>query len=154
MPNIANPHKQFQWSIQLSVLDPFLAQKCDLPSPEIDVAEHGDRNFIVKTGGIIKYDMLTIEKISRASIDSSNNWIWDWVQRIQDPFAFGGDIPEDYKVNAEVIKFATDGFTIIGRWEMEGLWPSKINNVELNRVESNNTIESIEFQLDKMRKTM
>lgn len=153
MAKIANPHKQFQWSIQLSVLDPFLAQKVTIPSPEIDVAEHGDTNYIIKTGGIIKWDTLKIEKISKASIDPLNNWVWDWVQTIQDAYVGGGEIPEVYKVDGQIIKYATDGVTIIGTWECEGLWPQKINGVELSRVDSNNTIESIEFQLDRMRKT-
>lgn len=151
MPEVSNPHKKFQWSIEILTLNPFLAQKTTTPDTEIDVVEHGETNHLIKTGGMVKYGNLMVEKISSASIDPLNNFIWDWIRRIQDPATGGGDIPDEYKYNIRVLKYATNGETIIGRWEMEGAWPCKINGVELSRVESDNTIESLEFCIDKMQ---
>lgn len=165
--SIANPHKQFQFQITIEGMDSMLAQKVTLPSPEIDVAEHGDRNHIIKTAGIIKFDTLKVEKISwggniwsgdgyaagdniLSSGDIANvDNIWKWVHQIQNCLYGGGTLPSQYKQDIVVSKFGTDGHSEIGTWKCLGAWPSKINGVELSRVDSENTIESIEFQVDE-----
>lgn len=162
MASITNPHKQFQFDIDIAGMDTMLAQKVTLPSPELDVAEHGDRNYIVKTAGIMKYDTLKVEKISwggnlyrgenispSASLSGQGN-IWQWVHNIQNVYAGGGALPSEYKATVTVTKYGTDGHTKLGTWRLDGCWPSKINGVELSRVDSENTIESVEFQVDQM----
>lgn len=151
MANVANPHKQFQFSIKMFGLNPFLAQKVTLPEREFDIIEHGDINHIVKTAGLPRYGILTVEKISSASLN--DNWIWDWIFQIQDENWGSGDIPENYKTRVDIQKYATNGIRVVGNWSYIGVWPSKVNNIELSRVSSENTIESIEFQVDRLIKT-
>lgn len=147
MAKVANPRKQFQFSIQIPGLYPFLAQKVTTPETDLDVVEHGDTNYIVKTAGIVKYGTLHVEKISSAN--GPDNFIWAWIKSIQDEYAGGGDIPDNYKKVAEIYQYATNGITIINTWQWEGVWPHKINGIELSRVQSDNTIENIEFCVDR-----
>lgn len=147
MAKVANPRKQFQFSIQIPGLYPFLVQKVTLPSPEIDVVEHGDTNHTIKTAGRINYDSLVVEKLATAI--GPDNWIWGWIKQIQDEFTGGGAIPDNYKKIIEVFQYSNDGKTIINTWQYEGVWPRKINGIELNRLQSDNIIESIEFCIDR-----
>ena len=164
--SIANPHKQFQFQITIGNMDPMLAQKVTLPSPEIDVVEHGDKNHIIKTAGLIKFDTLKVEKISWggnvysgdgyskdqniAFMGQADNF-WKYIHNIQNCLVGGGTLPSQYKMDITVSKYGTDGMSEIGTWTYYGCWPSKINGVELSRVTSDNTVESIEFQVDEMR---
>lgn len=147
MANIANPRKQFNFSISTPGLNPFLAQKVTLPDFEIDVVEHGDTNYDVKTGGRAKFGQLMIEKIATAT--GPDNWVWEWMQEIQDVFVGGGFLPSIYKRTIEIFQYSTDGVAVINRWRLLGCWPNKINGVELDRLGSDNTMESLEFCVDQ-----
>lgn len=147
MAEIANPHKKFQFSIFLFGMNPFLAQKVTLPDRDIEQVEHGEGNYMVKTAGMIKYTNLRVEKISNGSLPEKI--IWAWMHSIQDEFTGGGVIPEIYKKAVQVQKLGTNGSNLIGAWNYIGAWPCKINGVELDRLSSENTIESIEFSVDK-----
>lgn len=152
MANLRNPRKKFQFTIGIVtpfgvVVNPFLAQKVTVPEMTPDEVEHGDANYIVKTAGIQRVGKLMVEKISTA--EAPDNSMWDWIQSIQDPYSGGGAIPDFYKKIINIVQYATDGITPINEWTLEGVWPQKINGVELSRVDSDNTIESIEFCVDR-----
>lgn len=150
MANIENPKKQFNFQIFLPAMNPFLAQKVTLPDFSADVVEHGDFNYLVKTGGINKVGTLNIEKISSALFPDSQ--FFNWIQTIQNAMVGSGALPSSYKTTITVEHYAPDGFTVLDRYIMEGCWPSKLNGVELSRVDSGNTMESIEMQVDRMFK--
>ena len=147
MAQVANPRKQFQFSIFCEGMNPFLAQKVTTPDIEVDVTEHGDANYLVKTGGIAKVGTLNIEKISSAN--QPDNLFWNWIMDVQNVFFGGGNLPQFYKRDIEVVEFATDGITIINSHYYEGCWPSKINGLELSRISSDNTMTSVELQVDR-----
>lgn len=147
MAEIANPHKKFQFSIFLFGMNPFLCQKVTLADRELDVIEHGEGNHKVKTAGMLNLGVLTVEKISNGSLPEKI--IWAWINSIQNEFLGGGVIPEVYKKAIQVQKLATNMKSPIGTWNYIGAWPSKINGIELDRLSSDNTIETIEFQVDQ-----
>jgi len=147
MANIANPHKKFQFSIFLFGMNPFLVQKVFLADREIDIVEHGEGNHVIKTGGILKLGSLRIEKLYNASLP--DKLIWAWINLVQNEFTGGGVIPEAYKKAVQIQKLATDGSTVLNTWNYVGVWPQKINGVELDRMSSENTIENIEFCIDQ-----
>ena len=149
MAMIENPRKEFNFSIFTPGLNPFLAQKVTLPDWEVDEVAHGDTNYDVKTGGRAKFGSLTIEKISVAT--APDNWIWLWIRQIQDVFLGGGQLPSTYKRTIEIHEYSTDGITILNRHVLYGVWPKKINGKELNRMGSDNTLEKIEFAVDRPR---
>lgn len=147
MAQIANPHKKFQFSVFILGMNPFLAQKVTTADREIEKVEHGEGNHVIKTAGMVKLGEVKIEKIMNGSF--LDKLIWDWVALVQNEITGGGTIPEVYKKAIQIQKLATDGVTVIGTWNYIGAWPSKINGVELDRLSSDNTIESIEFSVDQ-----
>lgn len=150
MANIANPRKQFNFSIFAAGLNPFLAQKVTIPEVSVDVVDHGDTNFDVKTGGRKKYGPLIIEKIATAV--GPDNWVESWLNQVQNEFLGGGFLPILYKRTLSIDQFSNDGVTIINQHICFGCFPSKRNGVELNRRGSDNTLESIELQVDQVQK--
>jgi len=146
MAQVENPRKQFNFSIFAPGLNPFLAQKVMLPDVGFDVTKHGDTNYYVKTAGMLDVGTLNIEKISSATAPDS--WIWQWIRLIQDAKLGGGALPIIYKRTLEIHHYSNDGITVLNKYIFEGCWPSKLNGVELSRQGSDNTLESIEFQVD------
>lgn len=146
MAKVPNPRKQFQFNIILPGLNPFLAQDVKLPDNEFDRAEHGDTNYDVKTAGKRKVGDLSVSKIMQAaSIDS---YFYAWADRIQNFLSGGGELPSQYKVSAIIEEYSNDGVTVICRHVLNGVWPMKINGVELSRKGSENTIQALEFSVD------
>ena len=147
MPQVSNPHKKFQFSIFLFGMNPFLAQKVTLPDREVEPIEHGEGNHVVKTGGMLKLGTLTVEKLLTASIP--DKLIWGWIRLVQDEFTGGGAPPDVYKKAIQVQHLSNNGSSALQTYNYLGVWPTKINGIELDRVSSDNTIQSIEFCVDK-----
>lgn len=147
MPQVSNPHKKFQFSIFLFGMNPFLAQKVTLPDREIEAVKHGEGNFQVKTAGLIDLGNLKVEKIMTASLP--DKLIMGWIQMVQNEFSGGGAPPDIYKKAIQVQVLSTNGSTVLATYNYLGAWPCKINGIELDRVSSDNTIQSIEFSVDR-----
>lgn len=147
MAQVSNPHKKFQFSIFLFGMNPFLAQKVTLADREIEQVSHGEGNHTIKTAGMITLGNLMVEKLFGASVP--DKLIWGWIHLVQDEFTGGGTIPEVYKKAIQIQQLATNGLTVLRTWNYIGAWPCKINGIELDRLSSDNTIESIEFSVDK-----
>lgn len=152
MANVSNPRKQFNFTVQIapSPINPFLAQKVTIPEISVDVAAHGDTNHDINTGGRVKYGKVQIEKISTTS--GADNYFFDWLYSVQDPIIGGGQVPDQYKRVVTISELAEDGVSILNTWVCIGAFPNKINGTELNRLSSDNTIESVELTVDKIEK--
>lgn len=146
MAQIENPRKQFNFSISIPGLNPFLAQKVTLPDVEVEQVSHGDTNYDVKTGGRLKVGNLSIEKISSAT--QPDSWFFQWMKAVQNAQLGGGALPIAYKRTIEIVQYSTDGVTVLNRYVYTGVWPAKKNGIELNRMGSENTLESVEFSVD------
>jgi hypothetical protein len=125
-------------------------QTVKLPDYDIETDEHGDTNYKVKTGGMVSFGMLSLSKICDATpfLDS---FIWTQMRTIQDVDLGGGALPSVYKTAILVEQYGPDGLTVVQRWTLTGCWPKRVNGVEFNRAQSGNTIESIDWEIDKMR---
>ena len=145
---IPNPRKQFQFNIIIAGLNPFLVQEVKTPDEDHDVVEHGDTNFDVKTAGKKKISTLTITKIFRADFPEYD--FKNWARDIQNTLTGGGLPPSQYKRAIIVEEYGNDGRTVIDRTTYTGCWPSKINGKDLSRRGSDNTTQSIEFQVDEL----
>ena len=150
MANIANPRKQFQFSIFAPGLNPFLAQKVVVPEASIDIVEHGDTNYDVKTGGRKKLGKVMIDKIATAI--GPDNWVESWMNEVQNELLGGGFLPTIYKRTLTIDQYSNDGTSIINSWVLFGCWPCKRNGIELDRKGSDNTMESIELEVDQIQK--
>jgi len=148
MANFANPRKGFNFSIQISPdpINPFMFQKVTLPDVEIEEVAHGDTNHDIKTGGRVKYGKLSCEKLMPSR--QSDQYINAWMVAVASSIIGGGVPPDVYKKVITVTEFAEDGMTPVDVHVYAGCWPSKKNGQELNRMNSDNSIESVEFSID------
>lgn len=147
MAKVDNPRKQFQFTIIIPGLNPFLAQDVKTPDSEFDSVEHGDTGFLVKTAGLKKIGMLSINKICPA--DDTDKFFKLWQRQILSTDQGGGQLPSQYKRPILIEEYAPDGITVINREMYRGCWPQKLNGKDLNRKGSDNTIESIDLSVDQ-----
>ena len=147
MPQVSNPHKRFQFSIFIWGMNPFLAQKVTMPDREIESVPHGEGNHKIKTGGLIELGNIIVEKLMTASLP--DKLIMGWIQVVQNEFTGGGAPPDIYKKAIQIQHLANNGSSVLQTWNYLGVWPTKINGIELDRMSSENTIQSIEFAVDK-----
>jgi len=147
MAQVDNPVKGFMFRISIPGINNWTVQKATTPDVDIDIVEHGDSGFTVKTAGMEKLGPIRVEKI----IDQSfpDNTLWIWRKQVRNTQTGGGDIPANYKKVAIVEQLGADGISVIQRWVYTGVWPSKINGVELDRNTSSNTIHSFELCVDE-----
>lgn len=152
MAKISNPRKQFNFTIQIAPapINPFLAQKVEIPEISLEIAEHGDTNHDIKTGGKVKYGNVSIEKIMTTS--GADNYFFDWMASVQDVIIGGGLIPDMYKRLVTITELAEDGTSSLNTWILQGAFPAKLNGMTLDRMSSDNTLESIELSVDKIEK--
>jgi phage tail-like protein len=150
MAQITNPRKAFQFTIGVQGLNPFLAQEVTSPDTEIEQVLHGDTNFDVKTAGRVKYGNLIINKISTAY--GVDNFFWPWHYQIMNVFTGGGSPPPVFWKNLTIDEYAIDGQTVIGSFIMYNAWPTKLNGQSWKRMASENTIEQIEFAVERIQR--
>lgn len=152
MAQISNPRKAFNFTIQIAPMpiNPFLAQKVTVPEITIEQVEHGDTNHDIKTAGRVVYGNIIINKIMTTS--GSDNYMFDWAYSCQDAIIGGGLVPAQYKRVVTITELAEDGTSALNTWVGIGAWPTKINNMELDRQSSENSIESIELSIDRLEK--
>lgn len=152
MAKFANPRKKFNFSIQISPdpLNPFLFQKITLPDAEIEQVLHGDTNHDIKTPGRVTYGNIICEKLMSSS--ASDNYMWSWFDTCQSSILGGGAPPAIIKKVITIVEFAEDNATVLNTWVCQGVWPSVMTGLDLDRQSSDNSIEKIEFSIDKFNK--
>jgi len=152
MAKITNPRKQFNFSIQIvpAPINPFLAQKVTIPEIGLEIVKHGDTNHDIKTAGRVSVGEVQIEKISTTS--GADNYFFDWLKSCQDEIIGGGLTPDLYKRQIIITELAEDGTSILNTHILIGAWPNKINGLEFDRMNTDNTVESISLCVDKIDK--
>ncbi len=165
-----NPRKKFNFSVEIvgAPIDPFLVQSVEIPEREIEVVEHGETNHSIKTGGRVSFGMIILEKIFTTDLSAAaHTYFEDWMEFIQNPAIGGGAAPfpntatptSGYKRDIIITEFPESGIavnqatgiptgTVLQAWTCKGCWPSKRDAIDLNRNESDNTIEKIELCTD------
>lgn len=147
MAQIANPKKAFNFGLIVAGLNPYAVQQVNIPDVEIDVVEHGDTNHNIKTAGKVSYGNITLTKLRPMGI--ADNWVWTWIQSIQNVDTGGGLLPSQYKRDLDIVQYGYDNRTVTDRWEIDGAWPVRVNNMNLDRATSENSMESVELSVDK-----
>lgn len=152
MAKIENPRKSFNFSLSIIPLpiNPFLFQKVTIPDKEVEMTEHGDVNHSIKTGGRSKFGNILCEKLMVT--EGADNYFWDWMASVSDAVIGGGLVPSQYKRIITITELAEDGTSILNTWICTGCWPQKINGQALDRMSSDNSIESIEICVDNVDK--
>lgn len=116
-----------------------------MPDIEIEQVAHGDINRDVKTAGRVTISNLIVEKLMTTS--GSDTWLHDWLYSCQDHIVGGGLVPSQYWETVIVNELAEDGVSVLNTHLFEEVWPCKVNGQELDRMASENSIESIEFSV-------
>ncbi len=149
---VKNPRKKFLWQVVFlkHPINAYLFQNLTLPEISIEQVSHGDINRDVKTAGRISVGNMSCSKLETTS--GSDTWLWDWIMSCQDLILGGGLTPSQYFENIQVNELAEDGRSILNSWVMSECWPCKINGQELDRMSSDNTLESIEFSVGTCEK--
>jgi len=152
MANFGNPRKRFNFSIQIvpDPINPFMFQKVTLPDAEINQDLHGDTNHDIKTAGRVTYGNIVCEKLMPS--DSGDAFLWSWFDTCQSSVLGGGAPPDIYKKVITITEFAEDGVTVLNTWTATGAWVTRLPGIELDRNTSDNTIENVEFSIDKLTK--
>lgn len=148
MAKVTNPRKGFNFVISFPgyPFEPILAQKVTTPDIDIEQTEHSEGIYSVKTGGRIKIGNVNIDKIARTT--ESDSFFTSWAQQVADPVVNGGILPDAYKRSCVIDEVAENGVTVIDRHVYLGVWPTKLNGKELNRMSSDNTVQSVELSVD------
>jgi len=152
MAKFANPRKRFNFSIQISPdpINPFLFQKVTLPDSDIEEVMHGDTNHDIKTAGRRTVGKIVCEKLMPS--DQGDSYMFSWHDTCQSMILGGGAPPQIYKKVITIVEMAEDGATVLNTWIAQGVWPSSLPGAELDRQSSENTIENVEFSVDKWNK--
>lgn len=149
---VKNPRKKFNWQLNFTKhpISPYLFQKVTIPGITVEQVAHGDLNHDIKTAGRVSFSNLVADKLETTS--GSDTWLTDWIASCQDAILGGGLTPGMYKETVIISELAEDGSSVLNSWVCEGVWPCKINDQELDRMSSDNTIESMEFSVDVCEK--
>jgi phage tail-like protein len=148
---VTNTAKVFQFRVEMRGIDQWEVQEVNIPEVEMDVVEHGDANFLVKTGGILKFGDITLKRLKK--MQAGDTWAWDWLLRVQDPATGGGTLPENYKEQVIIKQLSADGSTTIDQWICLGCFPKKVSHETFNRTSSDNQMETVVLSVDLVRKT-
>lgn len=152
MAQIEDPSKVFQFNYLAPGLNPYMVQEADIPDFDIQIEEHGDVNYDVKTGGRIKFGDITLKNLRPVS--GGSNWIWGWVQDVVNVEDGSIGNPLDYKRNHDIVQYDYDNLTVIDRWRCLGIFPKKINGLKLSRTKSDNAMDDITLSVDRVIKTV
>lgn len=152
MAKIANPRKEFNFSIQVvgAPINPFLVQDVTLSDVSITQAKHADTNHDIKTAGRVEVGETELEKIMTTA--GADNYFMSWLFSCQDVILGGGNVPASYKRSVLVQELAEDGTSVINTWVLMGCWPTKINGQKLTRKGSDNSVEKVSLSVDRLEK--
>lgn len=150
MAKVANPRKVFNYKVEINGIDQFTIQILKLPTQEVEVVEHGDTNFKVKTGGLVTTGPMEMTRL--LPITDSDTVGQNWLLLVQDAFIGGGVLPSVYKQDMVIKELDSTGTTTVNRWIVEGAWPSKIEYSDLDRTKSENYTEKLTLQVDRCKR--
>lgn len=151
MAQIEDPKKVFQFGYIAPGLNPYQVQQADIPDFDIEIAEHADTNFDVKTAGRMKFGNVVLNNLRPVS--GGSNWVWTWIQSIVDVIGGGIGNPLNYKQTHDIVQYSYDDVTVTDRWRCFGIFPIKINGQKLDRTKSENSMDNITLSVDRVVKT-
>lgn len=150
MAKIANTAKLFNFAIEINGLNQFEVQTVELPQISVEVAEHGDVNYNVKTPGRITTGDLKLEKIR--PLPTTDNWAWSWFNAGADPFTGVGALAGNIKRVIVVRELDSSGLVAVNSYLLEGCFIKSIEFAKYDRMSTDNVIETITISVDRMRK--
>lgn len=150
MAQIANTRKVFNFIVEIAGINQFEIQKVTLPEVEVEKVEHGDTNHSIKTAGRITFGDLVLEKIR--PLPQADVWAWTWLTQSQNAITGGGLLPINFKRTIVVKEMDNTGNVAVNRWICEGCWVTKVAQSDFDRMSSDNIVETITLNVDKVQR--
>lgn len=144
---IQDTRKVFNFVVEVEGVNQYEIQKVTLPDVEIDSTVHGGDNTDIKTPGRVKTGDLVFEKVRPAA--GSDTWAWDWLMDAQNPNTGTGKLATSVKRLIIIKEMAPDGVTTLNSWAYKGCWVKKVAPGTLDRLSSDNLIETVTLSVDK-----
>lgn len=141
-----NPRKKFNFGVEFEGLEKALVQRITIPSLEIDVAEHGAGNILIKTGGMVKVGDLELNKLM--FLNKNENWAVDWFNSVSNMQQGSVGVPSEYKRNGYIIFYDTDQESVLEKWQVIGAFPKMIEHDELDKSSSEDIIQKVTLSVD------
>jgi hypothetical protein len=146
MARVPNPRKGHNFFLVMGGVDQYLIQEISFPELSVDVVEHGDINFIVKTPGIMKIGAMELKKLSPT--EATDNWAVNWLFAAQTP-GIGGLIPSALTKDIIIEERDASNQVPVSKILWEGAWVSNVVRGGSTRVTSENRIESVTLQVER-----
>lgn len=146
MAMVADTAKVFNFVVEVLGVNQFEIQKVTLPDMEIEAVKHGDTNHDIKTAGRVTVGDMVWEKLNPLPVPDS--FAHDWLTRAQDLILGGGQLAATYKQTVVVKLMDSTGLVAVKRWLCTGCWISKLSHSDLDRMSSDNMIQSITLSVD------
>lgn len=149
MAHIANTRKVFNYAIEINGVNQFECQGVEFPELSVEVVEHGDTNYSVKTPGRVKVGDIKIEKVK--PMPGTDRWAWDWFNAGQDPFVGGGALAGNVKKMIVIRELDSSGLIILNSWVAEGCFINTLGQSKFDRMSSDNIIQNLSISVDRVR---
>jgi len=144
---VANPRKIHNFFLSIDGVDQFEIQEMSFPELSLDVVEHGDTNYIVKTPGILKIGTIQLKKLKR--METTDTWAITWLFGGQNPIIGGGILPSLLVRTITIEEREASNTITVGRIVWEGAWCSNVGQNAYSRMQSENIIQDITLQVEK-----
>ncbi len=147
MAKIANTRKNFNFRIEIAGVDEWEVQKVTIPEVEIQKVMHGDANYDVKTPGRVTVGDCVMEKIR--PLNGSDTWAWDRLMVAQNTLTGGSLLPLQVREIIVIKEMDATGTRTLNRWLCEGAWVCKVASSQLDRMSSDNMLETVTWSVDR-----
>lgn len=147
MARVPNPRKVHNFFLVVNGVDQFEIQEMTFPEISVDVVEHGDTNFIVKTPGLFKIGTIQFKKLKR--IETTDSLMIEKLLFAQNPTLGGGALPSTLAENIIIEERDTTNQITVGRILWEGCWISNVGQSAFSRTASENIIQDVTVQVEK-----
>lgn len=143
-----NPRKLYRFAVECEGLETAYVQKCKIPKIEVKTAKHGEGPFVQNTASKVEFGHLELDTLKPS--ESSAVWWKDWLALIINLNDGSMGTPDLYKKTLFIVEYASDGETIVDRWEIQGAFPIEIEPSELEKLGEGNALDKLKFCVDRV----
>lgn len=140
MSGLANPRKNFRYILEFDGANAFQIQEVQAPSIEYPIVKHGApvNDPDSKTPGKVQFGEMVVKKLMPAI--NADTWVEDWMAT-----AVAG-IASSFIKTGFLKHMAPDGVTVVQKWFLGDVWPSKLEQSNLVSMgPGENIIQTVTF---------
>lgn len=142
MTKIANPAKNFNYSIVFGGVEVATAQSVDVGTIELAIDKHGDGADTVKTAGRNEGPDITIENLISVDTQEGRDFI-KWMKKVYDFEKSEHGLPSDYKKDGFILELAPDKKTALRTIQVEEAFTYSITPSKKGDLEEGNSMDTV-----------